>query len=87
MFCLLRGFILDFGGAGALLFQFILSKILDKKSGKFRNIPPPPPPQKKTFKEKKMPRFAFYAPSSSIWVRGGLGFVVPFYFDFWGLTL
>ena len=31
------------GGAGALLFHFILSKILDKISGKFRHIPYPPP--------------------------------------------
>ena len=79
------------GGAGALLFHFILSKILDKISGKFRHIPYHPPPQKKkkTFKEEKISRFALCAASSSIWVRGELGFAVPYYSvkDFWGPTL
>ena len=67
------------GGAGALLFHFILSKILDKISGKFRHIPYPHPKKKKTFKEEKISRFALCAASSSIWVRGELGFAVPYY--------
>ena len=69
MFCLLRGFILDFGGAGALLFQFILSKILDKKSGKFRNIPPPPHPKKKLSKKRK----CHVLPFTRLHPRFGLG--------------
>ena len=79
------------GGAGALLFHFMRSKILAKISGKFRHIPYPPPPQKKKPSKKRKYRvlpFARLHPRFGLGENwGSLSHIIRSVKDFWGLTL